>query len=438
MEEEFATSQALEEQAPLLAAPRAPLPELITTFEALEHAVAALESGHGDIALDAERASGYKYSQRAYLIQIFRRGGGLHLIDPIAFSDLDPRSLFAPLNRIIQSTEVVIHASSQDLPCLREVGIEPTQLFDTELAGRIAGFPRVGLGALTESLLNIRLAKEHSAVDWSQRPLHHDWLVYAALDVDVLLDLKDEIVRVLTEKNKLEWARQESASALSAPPFAPRREPWRRTSGIHQVKRPEQLAIVRELWRVRDAIARERDIAAGRLLNDRVLVSVALKPPNSFLHLQAIPALKKDAQLWWEALEVARANPTVTKAAPTDGPPTHMKIWRERAPLAYARLTHARKALTDCAAECELPVENLLSPDLVRRFCWQDPPAGGRNEGEVADFLNSHGARPWQVRLTAALLLSIEGATLPLINEPSEAEGKEGEEGKEGKVSELS
>lgn len=75
--------------------------------------------------------------------------------------------------------------------------------FDTELAGRIAGFPRVGLGALAESLLNIRLAKEHSAVDWSKRPLHHDWLIYAALDVDVLLDLKDEIVRVLKERSKL-------------------------------------------------------------------------------------------------------------------------------------------------------------------------------------------------------------------------------------------
>lgn len=189
---------------PLLSAPRAPLPEVITTMSALGDALEELKSGSGDIALDAERASGFKYSQRAYLIQIFRRGGGLHLIDPIAlfhdaqqFSEPSP---FTELNHIIRKAEVVIHASSQDLPCLREVGIEPMALFDTELAGRIAGFPRVGLGALTESLLNIRLAKEHSAVDWSLRPLHRDWLIYAALDVDVLLDLKDEIVRVLTEK----------------------------------------------------------------------------------------------------------------------------------------------------------------------------------------------------------------------------------------------
>jgi ribonuclease D len=417
------------EEVPLLAAPRHPLPEVITTADELARAVSELASGSGDIALDAERASGFKYSQRAYLLQIFRRGGGLHLIDPIAFGS-DPE-IFAPLNSIIQSAQVVLHASSQDLPCLREIGISPTDLFDTELAGRIAGFPRVGLGALTESLLNIRLAKEHSAVDWSQRPLHHDWLLYAALDVDVLLDLKDEIVRELIAREKLEWAIEESAAALAAPPPSPRKDPWRRTSGIHQVKRPDQLAIVRELWRARDELARERDIAAGRILNDRALMSVAVKPPTTLLHAQSIPALKKDAHHWWRALEVARANPTLPKAPPSEGPPTQIRVWKERAPLAYARLTHARSAIAARAGELVLPAENLLSPDLIRRFCWQDPPAGGRSEGEVAEFLRALGARPWQVAFTAPLLLAIEGATEPLVIEAPPDEKGEG-------VSELS
>ena len=410
---------------PLLTAPRTPLPEVITTVSELERAYDQLRAGHGDIALDAERASGYKYSQRAYLVQIFRRGGGLHLIDPIAlFTNNNSKTgalLFSSLNEILEGAAAVIHASSQDLPCLREIGIEPRKLFDTELAGRIAGFPRVGLGALTESLLNIRLAKEHSAVDWSQRPLHHDWLIYAALDVDVLLDLKDEIVRVLKERAKLEWALEESAAALHAEPPPPRREPWRRTSGMHQVKKPEQLAIVRELWQARDQLARERDIAAGRLLNDRAIVSAALRPPTSISQCRSIPAFKREAERWWRAIEAARANPTVAKPPPSDGPPTHIRIWRERAPIAYARLTHARGVLSDCAQSLELPVENLLSPDLVRRFCWQDPPPGGRSEGEVAQFLRGHGARGWQVALTAARLLAIEGETTPLsAPEPDE------------------
>lgn len=417
------------DEVPLLAAPRHQLPEVITTADELARAVSEIAAGSGDIALDAERASGFKYSQRAYLIQIFRRGGGLHLIDPIAFSSAP--EVFAPLNTVIQSAQVVLHASSQDLPCLREIGINPTDLFDTELAGRIAGFPRVGLGALTESLLKIRLAKEHSAVDWSQRPLHHDWLLYAALDVDVLLDLKDEIVRELIKREKLEWAIQESAAALAAPPPSPRRDPWRRTSGIHQVKRPEQLAIVRELWQVRDQLARERDIAAGRVLNDRALISVAVKSPTTLLHLQSMSALKKDARHWWRALEGARANPTVPKAPPSDGPPTQIRVWKERAPLAYARLTHARSALAIRASELELPAENLLAPDLTRRFCWQDPPLGGRSEGEVAEFLRAHGARPWQVAFAAPLLHAIEGVREPLVIEAPSGEQGEG-------VSELS
>lgn len=419
MAEHIPPDDSVADHLPLLAAPREPLPELITTQSALERAIESLAAGSGDIALDAERASGYKYSQRAYLIQIYRRGGGLHLIDPIALADeLKNPTPLAPLNEVIESAEVIIHASSQDLSCLREVGIEPVHLFDTELAGRIAGFPRVGLGALTESLLGVRLAKEHSAVDWSVRPLHHDWLIYAALDVDVLVDLKDEIVKVLIEKDKLQWALEESHAALNAGPAQPRKEPWRRTSGIHQVKRPDQLAIIRELWLARDELARERDIASGRLLNDRAIVSAALKPPATLTALQVIPALKRDALRWWSAIEKARANPQVPRPAPSDGPPAHIRVWKERSPIAYARLTHARGALSEAATHHELPAENLLSPELVRKFCWLDPPVGGRSESEVAHFLRELGARPWQVAITAPILLSIESAKTPLVQEP--------------------
>lgn len=419
------------EAPPLLGAPRAPLPELVTDANQMESVVQALAAGSGDIALDAERASGYRYSQRAYLIQVYRRGGGLHLIDPAALSEQhgaeNISNIFAPLNSLIQSTTVVIHASSQDLPCLREIGLNPAQLFDTELAGRIAGFPRVGLGALTESLLNLRLAKEHSAVDWSIRPLHHDWLIYAALDVDVLLDLKDEIVRVLIERKKLEWAIEESNAALatSLTPSAGRKEPWRRTSGIHQVKRPEQLAIVRELWVTRDEIARERDIAAGRLVNDRALVACALRAPHSITQLSGLPAFKRDTERWWHALERARANPSVPKPPTSDGPPAHIRMWRERSPRAYARLTHARARLSECATAVEVPVENLLSPDTLRRFCWQEPPSGGRSESEVAQFLAERGARAWQIAFAAPLLRAIEGETEPLQVPDSAAEVSE-------------
>jgi ribonuclease D len=184
---------------PLLA-PSAGLPEVIDTEELFSDAIAQLAQGNGPFALDAERASGYKFSARAYLIQIARNGGGLHLLDPIPFGP--GHHLFTELNNLFATDEVILHASTQDLPCLREVGINPVRLFDTELGGRLAGLPRVGLGPLLESLLGVSLAKEHSAVDWSTRPLPKDWLNYAALDVELLVELRDEVDALLEAANK--------------------------------------------------------------------------------------------------------------------------------------------------------------------------------------------------------------------------------------------
>ena len=160
---------------PLLA-PAGGVPELIETKAALTSALKELAAGTGPIAVDAERASGYRYSARAYLIQL-KRNSQIYLIDPIPFMNSETGSkLVRELNEILQSDEVILHASTQDLPCLREWGIHPKCLFDTELGARIAGLPRVGLGALVEHFFARSLAKEHSAVDWSLRPLNQDWI----------------------------------------------------------------------------------------------------------------------------------------------------------------------------------------------------------------------------------------------------------------------
>ncbi|MSW30810.1 MAG: ribonuclease D, partial [Actinobacteria bacterium] len=213
---------------PLLA-PAAGVPQIIADIPSFEAALKELALGTGPFAVDAERASGFKFSARAYLIQIKRQGGGLHLIDPIPFGPNHP--LFLKLNELLQSDEVILHASTQDLPCLRELGINPKRLFDTELGGRIAGLPRVGLGPLLESLMEVSLAKEHSAADWSQRPLPQEWLNYAALDVELLVELREKVYGLLASANKWHWAREEFQAILDAPPSPPRVDPWRRTSG---------------------------------------------------------------------------------------------------------------------------------------------------------------------------------------------------------------
>ena len=416
---------------PLLS-PRYGAVTLIDTEVEFAHVVDQIISGAGPVAIDAERASGFRYSQRAYLIQIFRRGGGLHLIDPIPLTH-SPH--IARLNNALRDEEWVIHASTQDLPCLREFGISPQRLFDTELGGRLAGCERVGLGPLTESLLELTLAKEHSAVDWSFRPLHHEWLIYAALDVDVLLDLRDAVEKLLEAQGKLEWAKADFASILTAPPPTPRKDPWRRTSGVHTVRDRRALAIVRELWSKRDEIAREIDIAPGRLLNDSLIVALSLAQPKTMSDFISIPQfarIKNELQRsyfeeWLNVLtQVDLLPPTELPElrSKSDGmPPT--KIWRDKFSDAYARFTHARAALTARAIELGMPVENLISPDSYKRICWlsQSEPTLIGNEENVSQRLAEFGARPWQIAQVAPLLASALCESEPIeLPEPAKTE----------------
>ena len=262
--------------------PREGIPPVIATADALAEVVAAFAAGTGPVAVDAERASGYRYGQRAYLVQLRREGAGTALIDPVGCPDL------SALGEALSDTEWVLHAATQDLPCLREIGMVPSRLFDTELAGRLAGFPRVGLGAMVESVLGYVLEKGHSAVDWSTRPLPEPWLRYAALDVELLVDLRDALEKELDRQGKLEWAREEFDAIASAPPAPPRKDPWRRTSGMHKVRRRRQMAAVRELWTARDRVAQRRDVSPGKVLSDAAIVEASLALPATVTALTAL------------------------------------------------------------------------------------------------------------------------------------------------------
>ena len=397
---------------PLLV-PAGGTPPVINTEAALKIAIGQLRSGVGPFAVDAERASGFRYSARAYLIQIKRTGGGLHLIDPIPFG-LE-NSLIAELNELLNSDEVILHASTQDLPCLREIGINPRHLFDTELGGRIAGLPRVGLGPLLESLMGVVLAKEHSAADWSTRPLPQEWLTYAALDVELLIELRNAMKEILNSSGKLQWAEEEFASILLAPPPPPRIDPWRRTSGMHKIKRRDHLAIIRELWIARDQIASAQDIAGGKLLNDAAIIELCLAAPTTKKEFEK--ALRpiglrarwvENCALWLEAIARAVALPESKWPAMrtnTDALPP-IKLWRDRFPEKFAPLSHARALIDIIATNNSIPVENLISPESVRRICWSPPPGSTlkRDEAGVRSALASLGARPWQIDLVAGAL----------------------------------
>jgi ribonuclease D len=377
------------------------LPPLVSTAAALEAAVQALAAGSGPVAVDAERASGFRYGHRAFLVQLRRRGAGTVLIDPVACPDL------SGLDAALADTEAVLHAASQDLPCLAELGYRPRIVFDTEMAGRLLGYPRVGLATLVEELLGLRLEKEHSAADWSTRPLPAEWLRYAALDVEVLVELRDLLARQLTEQGKLTWAREEFAAVLAAGPPEPRADPWRRTSGIHRVRSRRGLAIVRELWLERDKIARQRDLSPTKVLPDRAIVEAARSIPTGTQPLAEIAGFtgrgaRRHLAGWVAAVDRARALPDQAlpeaSAPPTDGPPPAHR-WADRDPEAARRLTAVRAAVAALADANGLPTENLLPPDAVRRLSWQPPEEPA--PAAVSAGLTGYGARPWQVALTA-------------------------------------
>lgn len=419
---------------PLLA-PADGVPEVVDTAEKFEAALVRLTNGTGPFAVDAERASGYKYSARAYLIQIKRTNGGLHLIDPIAFGP--GHELFIRLNDLLNTDEVILHASTQDLPCLREVGLNPSRLFDTELGGRIAGLPRVGLGPLLESLMGVTLAKEHSAVDWSTRPLPKDWLNYAALDVELLIELREKIYELLSTSNKWKWAEAEFASILLAPPAPPRIDPWRRTSGMHKIKKRDQLVVIKNLWHARDEIARANDVSSGKLLNDAAIIEFAIHKPLT--KKDAEKALRpigmrarwlENMPTWLSATEAALNTPEdqwpPMKSGADTLPP--LKLWRERFADKYAPLTHARFAVETIAQELSIPAENLISPEIIRRICWA-PPADSLqniNVDAVSTAMLNLGARQWQVDVVAPLvataLLEREPREVPVVEAPEPAE----------------
>jgi ribonuclease D len=400
-----------------LVEPREGVPEPVTTPEGLIAAVSRLAAGTGPVAVDAERASGYRYGQRAYLVQLRRRNSGTVLIDPVPLPDL------SELGAALADTEWVLHAASQDLPCLSELGLHPHGLFDTELAGRLLGYEKVGLGAMVENQLGLALEKGHSAADWSTRPLPRSWLAYAALDVEVLVELRDLLEAQLRDSGKLDWAREEFAAVAAAPPPAPRAEPWRRTSGIHRVRGRRALATVRALWEARDAFARQRDIAPGRVLPDSAIVAAATANPATAEDLAKLPVFSGRQQLrqlrrWFGAVAEARALPETDlplSAVPSDAPPPPNR-WADRDPDAAARLVASRAALAALSTQHSIPVENLLSPDMVRRLAWA-PPAGVSPDS-VGAVLASGGARHWQVALAAVPLAQALTASAPSVPLP--------------------
>lgn len=376
---------------------------LVEDEAALQAAIADLAQGDGALAVDAERASGFKYSQAAYLVQLHRRGSAIYLIDPQAALVTDEAK--KQLAGFMGNLTWILHASTQDLPCLNELGLFPPALIDTELGSRLAGLPRVGLGAVVEQFLGLKLAKEHSAVDWSTRPLPKDWLDYAALDVEVLPDLADELMNELRQLGKEDIAAAEFANLLKFTPKEKKVDRWRATSGAHEIKSQRGLAIVRELWNARESLAQRLDVSPGRLIPDASISAAAKLSPRSKSELAGERTFHGRASrtyidTWWAAIQAGmNTNDLPALKVPHTGIPNH-RIWSNKFPEADARLKAVRPVIAELSEQMAIPAENILTPDYLRQLCWSYP----QLETSIAEFLLGLGARKWQVELVAEKL----------------------------------
>lgn len=392
-------------ELPLLAQPRQQDVRLIENYRDLSRVIELFSEQSGPIAVDAERASGFKYGSQAYLVQLFRRGAPIAMIDPQAVL-ADNEDAFKMVADLLDSTEWVLHAATQDMPCLAELGLKPKRIFDTELGARIANLDRVGLGSACEQLLGIRLAKEHSAVDWSTRPLPENWLTYAALDVDVLIELRDAVEAELARQGKLDWALAEFDHLLTFKPKPVNPEKWRSLSGLSSVKDQRQLAVAKSLWNARETLGQKLDVSPGRLVPDASLVEAATSNARTRAELAANRkfagrASRSYLDTWWAAIQTGQASrelPPVRMAV--TGIPNH-RSWPQRYPEADARLKSVRAALTKLAGDLNLPIENLVSPEVIRQVCWSP-------EIESIEALEHqlarHGSRTWQIQLIAKVI----------------------------------
>lgn len=390
----------------LVTHPRRGIPRVIDTPDELAEAAEALAKGRTPIALDVERAQGYRYNQNPYLIQIRREDVGTFLVDPIALPDL---------SSLIPGTSDtwLLHDGTQDLPNLRFVGLQPRELFDTMWASRLLGLRSFGLQASCEQFLGLSLAKDHQANDWSVRPLYSDWLRYAALDVELLTELYRRQATRLHDLGRWEWAQQDFAAELRAHPVPPHPEPWRKNTGAGRLRYPRQLAVFRALWELRERLAEKEDVDPRKLVSKNDLVEAARIVPRNRRTLLTLggfrsPRARQYTDQWLRAIYEAffmppEQYPSRQGALPPGELPA-ASSWKMVNPEGMARLKAVRRVVAEVAAELDLADEVVVQPRAQRHVAWNALEGRRAALAQVEERMLTGGARPWQIELAAARL----------------------------------
>lgn len=258
-----------------------PEPFLITTTPQLIDLVARFRR-EPRLAVDTESNSLHAYQEQVCLIQ-FSIPGEDYLVDPIVLPDMAPLGeLFAD-----PGVEKVFHAAEYDLICLkRDFNFRFVNLFDTQVAARILGWPKVGLGSILETQFGVSLNKKYQRADWKVRPLSAEMMHYAQYDTHYLIELRDVLEEKLLENSFLELAREDfrRGCEVNGSGPLPREEMCWRVSGAHELT-PQQMAVLQELCLMRDSAARKLDRPLFKVIPDEIMVELARHCPFDFNEL---------------------------------------------------------------------------------------------------------------------------------------------------------
>ena len=401
----------------LRTAPADGLPRLASTPSQFAEAAELLTSGEGPFAIDTERASAYRYDDRAFLIQIRRQGAGTVLLDPEGGREALTRAL-AP---VVGGADWIIHAAPSDLPCLAWLGLHPGTIFDTELAARLTGFEHPNLGSMVEELLGVELEKGYGDADWSARPIPEEQLNYAALDVELLIELAEVLTDILAEDDKLDWAYEEFAHIVDehAGITGPPQPVWLDLRGVGTLSTPAQLNAARALWTHRDRMARAKDVAPGTILPNKVLVEIARQVPRSEPALRKIKSFPRRragaSQMWFTVLETAmRTDPkTWPKRSRERHAVPSKATWSHDYSDLWELYQDIREDIDILAEQLVMQPATIIRTADVRHVLWlacgpADHPGklGStlKRPDQIPDALRSRGAREWQVELVAPLI----------------------------------
>lgn len=346
------------------------------------------------LAVDTEAASFHRFTDRVYLLQVSSRTETA-IVDPLSVDAL------APLGEVLAdpNVEIVFHDADYDLRLLdHEYGFHATGVFDTRIAAQLLNEPGIGLAALLEKYLGIRLDKRFQRADWSARPLSPEMLEYAASDTRHLPELRDILRSGLEAKSRLGWAMEEFA-LLDDLRWGPADgEPgFLRLKGAKALKGRE-LAVLRELFSWREGVAQRTDRATFRIMNNEPLLAMAKNPPTDVAALKAIPGISAD-QAERRGGDILAAVKRALEIPDWDVPRLERTPRRAHDPAFEARLERLKVARNRLATEFDLQ-PGVLCPNGTLEAIARANPATVEDLGRLPEL------RRWQLRELGGELLA--------------------------------